>query len=196
MTALFSFLSRFSTSWEVSRKSSSLSASSGRSGPCSLHSMLWVRLFAAPLAAQCWLSAGGFLSPVHRGKGWATGWANPTAAAAAAAARQDSHFSFHREQAISKTNVLGNQTVLGFINPGSQFHKWKQILASLALPHGLVLMMDFAQGDLFPKPMGTRWMGEDKPAFVRGERTGFRQRPSETQESTSSKENYSFSSNS
>lgn len=30
------------------------------------------------------------------------------------------------------------------------------ILASLALPHGLVLMMDFALGDLFPKPMGTR----------------------------------------
>lgn len=73
MTALFSFLSRSSTSWKVSRKSSSLSAPSGRSGPCSLHSMLWVRLYTAPLAVHCWLSAGGFLSPVHRSRGRATG---------------------------------------------------------------------------------------------------------------------------
>lgn len=70
------------------------------------------------------------------------------------------------------------------------------ILASLALPHGLVLMMDFAQGDLFPKPMGTGWMGKDKCAFVRGEKMGLRQRqrPSEKQESTSFKGNHSFSS--
>lgn len=61
-----------------------------------------------------------------------------------------------------------------------------------------VLMMDFTLGDLLPKPMGTRWMGKDKPAFVRGERRGFKQtqKPPEKQESTSFKENYSFSPNS
>lgn len=127
-----SFLSRSSTSWKVSRKSWSLSAPSGRSSSRSLHSVLWVRCLAAPLAVHCWLSAGGFLSPEHKSRGWATAWANPRAAAAA---RQGSCFSIHTQRATGETNVLGNKAVLRFINADSGFHKWKQTSWPVCLCH-------------------------------------------------------------
>lgn len=64
-------------------------------------------------------------------RGWATGWANPSAAAAA---RQ---FAFLHSQTESRgeTNVLGNKAVLAFINSGSEFHKWEQTSWPACLCH-------------------------------------------------------------